>query len=481
VYNQNDQLLSETENGVVTAYTYDANGNMLIQTNLDKDVIYIWDNQNRLIGTITNASDGQHEANYLYDADGIRVVSVIDGIETRYLVDTNRPYAQVLEEYDSNGDILTSYVYGHRLISQERNGDRSFYHPDGLGSIRVLTDETGQVTDTYAYDAYGKLLNVTGDTQNSYLYTGEQYDTITDSYYLRARYYNPEMGRFLSSDPFEGWLTDPLSLTNYPYVHGNPVNATDPSGLVTMMEQQQVNKQIGENAAKTYPALKTTTTVSPEILPAAATQASPTLANIGRASISIGSRIAIDVARATMETIIAVEVARITLQNKFYLPIIIWGSELPDTTKHTFDAITGSDQSGFKDGHGRASNFLGRINLNPDHPQGKPKGWGRSWLPIDPKTRNVRDEYPYNTTVPGGEFFYHMHQVSVRYVPNYEQSGSNPNTGAVGQGTKLNSFYNSAQVLALDPIMMWFGVSVDFWGPSKFINRQGNIETFPYN
>jgi len=113
---------------------------------------------------------------YAYDADEIRVRSVTGGVITNYVVDKNRDYAQVLEERDSSGNITVSYVYGDDLISQKRSGSVSYYHYDGLGSTRVLTDDTGGITDTYTYEAFGDLLHRTGNTENNYLFTGEQYD-----------------------------------------------------------------------------------------------------------------------------------------------------------------------------------------------------------------------------------------------------------------------------------------------------------------
>jgi hypothetical protein len=282
------------------------------------------------------------------------------------------------------------------------------------------------------------------------------------------------MGRFLSSDPFEGWLTDPLSLTNYSYVHGNPVNATDPSGLFTMTEQTATRLKLGELSAKTYPALKTTTTISKEVLPAATTQASPALANVARASISIGTRIAIDVARATMDVLALISDELIT--ENLGIPIIYWGEDIPETKKHTYEAITGTSFDFFL-GFGRASAFLGRISpewkgsIDPDW-----KKDPRKWLDkvLDKRPDDVRDEYPYNSTIPGGPFFYFMNQVSVRYVPNYEQTRNNPSTGAKSQAVKLRTFYDDALVKADDPANMWFGVSVTA-SQSFYTTRDGLI------
>jgi RHS repeat-associated protein len=146
------------------------------------------------------------------------------------LLDSNRDYAQVLEEYNSSG-IQVSYVYGHDLISQNRNGTKSFYLYDGLGTTKALTDSSGVVTDRYIYDTYGNILSSSGTTLNSYLYTGEQFDKNLGQYYLRDRYYSQGVGRFTRSDKFEGKLTQPLSLNQYLYTNSNPINWNDPSGF----------------------------------------------------------------------------------------------------------------------------------------------------------------------------------------------------------------------------------------------------------
>ena len=86
------------------------------------------------------------------------------------------------------------------------------------------------VTDKYEYDAFGNKFTVTGSTPNNYLYRGEQYDSDLGLYYLRARYYNPATGRFVSMDPENGIITDPKTLHKYEYANGDPVNLKDPTG-----------------------------------------------------------------------------------------------------------------------------------------------------------------------------------------------------------------------------------------------------------
>jgi RHS repeat-associated protein len=121
------------------------------------------------------------------------------------------------------------------LIKSESGIDEKFYHSDGLGSTRLLTDGTGQVTDRYVYDAFGRLIAHAGGSGNAYQFAGEQRDS-TGLDYLRARYYNSDLGRFISKDAFAGHLASPISENAYVYANANPINFTDPSGYESLGE-----------------------------------------------------------------------------------------------------------------------------------------------------------------------------------------------------------------------------------------------------
>ncbi|MGN1107941.1 MAG: hypothetical protein ACI4RK_01045 [Oscillospiraceae bacterium] len=94
---------------------------------------------------------------YRYDYAGNRIAKIGELSTTYYLVDTNGALSQVLAEYDENGSLTTLYTRGDELISQERNGVKSYYLYDGFDSVRMLTDEGGSVTDTYTFDAFRNL------------------------------------------------------------------------------------------------------------------------------------------------------------------------------------------------------------------------------------------------------------------------------------------------------------------------------------
>jgi len=239
-YNGNDQLTSD---GAHT-FAYDADGNTISKTTPTSATRYAYDARGRLT-RVTQPDDSA--LTYGYDANGNRARATdASGAVTNYVVDSTSRAPQVLVETDGGGRVVASYTYGLELISQRRQGVDSFYLHDALGSTRALTDAGGAVTDSYSYDAFGQLTSSSGTTVNSFLYTGEQNDVASGLYYLRARYYNPSAGRFLSMDPYRGALHAPPTQHRYAYTQNNPVDATDPTGLHTPQEGTDIHKVIGQ-------------------------------------------------------------------------------------------------------------------------------------------------------------------------------------------------------------------------------------------
>ncbi|HYO78785.1 MAG TPA: RHS repeat-associated core domain-containing protein, partial [Thermoanaerobaculia bacterium] len=215
-YDANDRLTSEA---------YDANGTLRAANG----VTYTYDFEDRL------RSVNGGTIRLVYDGDGNRVAKTVGGVTTRYLVDDLSPtgYSEVVEEVVA-GAVQRVYTYGEQAIGQrqQRNGNWqiSFYGVDAHGSVRFLTGATGTITDTYAYDAFGILTSSTGTTLNNYLFNGQQYDSDLGFYFKRARFYSQEGGRFLTIDPMEGRLDEPVTLHRYVFANADPVNRVDPWG-----------------------------------------------------------------------------------------------------------------------------------------------------------------------------------------------------------------------------------------------------------
>jgi RHS repeat-associated protein len=224
-YNSDDKVSTET---------YDNNGNTLATGGKN----FNYDAENHLTGMSVSGTT----VSIVYDAFGNRVAKTVNGVTTKYLVEddvnpTGDP--QVLDELTGSA-VNRTYTYGLQRVSQDQVVNNawqaSFYGYDGGGSVRQLTSVAGVVTDTYEYDAFGNGLAKIGTTPNIYLYRGEQYDPDLGVYYLRARYYNPLTGRFLSRDPMEGHAQLPMTLHKYLYAGGDPANRIDPRGLEDMAD-----------------------------------------------------------------------------------------------------------------------------------------------------------------------------------------------------------------------------------------------------
>ena len=178
----------------------------------------------------------------VYDGHGERVSESVGLTTTKFLVDMQNPTAlpQVMDE-TVNGSLTRTYAYGLQRISENQLAGStwtpSFYGYDGHGNVRFLTSSAGTVTNTYQYDAFGRMIASSVTTPNNFLYSGEWSDSL-GLYNLRARYYNQATGRFMTMDPYEGCIQDCATLHKYVYTHNDPVNRIDPSGKGAILEYE---------------------------------------------------------------------------------------------------------------------------------------------------------------------------------------------------------------------------------------------------
>jgi len=212
--------------------SYDANGNLLQGPLQGTMQAFEYDARNQLI-----AAGGY---SYDYDAEGHRISRRQAGVETRFVVDSL--LSNVIMETDDANQPQKYYVYGLGLISQESaDGTYTLYHFNSNGNTMALSDIEGTVTDRYAYDSFGELTLQQGDTVNPFLLDGRD-GIMTDGnglLYMRARYYNPEIKRFMNEDTYEGEIEDPLTLNQYSYVENNPLIKVDPSGHCGFSDKDQ--------------------------------------------------------------------------------------------------------------------------------------------------------------------------------------------------------------------------------------------------
>jgi RHS repeat-associated protein len=219
-YNDADQIVGST---------YDRMGRLTD----DGTRAYTWDLASRL----TSYTEGQNTVSFTYDAFRNRL-SRTEGGHTRSYVwnyALGLPSVSIIKDDGTTGRYYIHTPGGSLLYSIEADTNaRRFYHFDEMGSTLFLTNDSGAITDSYAYTPYGELTGATGTTDNPFTYIGQlgvMNEPGTSLYYMRARYYDSATGRFLSRDPLGEDLLDVKSLNLYHYASQNPLGFVDPLGL----------------------------------------------------------------------------------------------------------------------------------------------------------------------------------------------------------------------------------------------------------
>ncbi len=191
------------------ADTYDANGNMLT----GDGATYTYDARDRQSSYVK----GSTLARYTYYPTGLRKSKISSLAVTNYAWDGGN----MVLEYTGSAAAGKVYVYGLTLISQ---GNSWYYIYNAHGDVVKYINAAGAVLKSYDYDAFGEEVVASTTDANPFRYAGQYFDSETGTYYLRARYYNPGLGRFTQQDAWGyGDPSDPLSLNLYVYCYGNPV------------------------------------------------------------------------------------------------------------------------------------------------------------------------------------------------------------------------------------------------------------------
>ena len=239
-YDPSGNRIRVVEDGVVTSYTvsalnqytragdvgyaYDADGNLIRREDEAGVTIYSYDPEDRLISIV----EGDDVWTYTYNALGVLSSAAHNGEVIRYLAD---PFGLVnlVGEYDAKGNLIARYDYGYGLIRRVDGEENAAYYTfDALGSVSELIGPDGEILGSYVYGPFGELMKATGEIPNPFRFVGEYGVMIvpSDLYFMRMRFYSPELGQFLSEDPVL-WF----SFNNRVYVGSDPVLSIDPMGL----------------------------------------------------------------------------------------------------------------------------------------------------------------------------------------------------------------------------------------------------------
>ena len=217
--------LNEYTTAAGSAAQYDGNGNLTSWYQGGALQTYTYDSENKLVQAVNSATGTT--TTYDYDGLGRRVSKNVGGTVTQYLLDGDEEIA----ELGSNGNILRRYITGpttdDRIVHVEGTGSaavKTYYHVNHQGSVVAMTDASGNLAQKIFYDEYGQ--SSSAGSGESFRFTGRRFDVETGLYYYRARYYSPQLGRFLQTDPI-GYKDD---LNLYAYGGDDPLDRTDPSG-----------------------------------------------------------------------------------------------------------------------------------------------------------------------------------------------------------------------------------------------------------
>ncbi|WP_371811785.1 RHS repeat-associated core domain-containing protein [Brevibacillus sp. HB1.3] len=233
VYDKLSRIKEESVEGNVKQYSYDKRGNRQVYANAPVDILRSYEMKHDLFNRLQEYKDEKGTTTYTYYPGGLRATkqqtgSVTDTTHYVYLD------GQVIEELTQDSRVKARNVFGNQLIWRKdyaSNLEGTYYY-NSHGDVVKIKAPNGNVLNTYDYDIWGNLIadKVKETISNPFMYAGEMFDKESGFYYLRARYYDPKIGRFISEDTYKGQVDNPLSLNRYTYTHNNPIRFIDPSG-----------------------------------------------------------------------------------------------------------------------------------------------------------------------------------------------------------------------------------------------------------
>ena len=250
-YNKKNQLVKRQSEKETVFYTYDKQGNTIQEIGGQYDWTYAYNPFGQQIRS--ENTSGYFQENF-YDGEYLRAGVKKNGSSSKFLYYQGELLSEITKKQgEKTGNRL---VLGYGVVANEElnfqshrsgqgnlhlNVDRKsfgFYHLDEQNSTAFVTGRNREIQNFYQYDAFGNIRKEKETLHNRILYTGQQYDHESNQYYLRARYYNPTLGRFTQEDVYRG---DGLNL--YDYCKGNPVIWYDPSGYKCEPDNGQESNQ----------------------------------------------------------------------------------------------------------------------------------------------------------------------------------------------------------------------------------------------
>jgi RHS repeat-associated protein len=234
MHSSDTEPVAATPAEAAISYGYNTLGNRLLSAG---PLTYTYDNE----GQLANASGTAYSFDYnhrltgigsdtlfSYDGRGHRLSAVRAGVATHYIYD---PWGNLIATADASNNITTKFIYGRGLLAMSTSAGRYCYHFNGTGSTAAVTDMNQNIVNSYAFDPFGQILAQQETIPQPFKFVG-QYGVVAEPnglYYMRARYYDPTVGRFISEDPL-GFGGGDVNL--YAYVRNNAVNRVDPNGLL---------------------------------------------------------------------------------------------------------------------------------------------------------------------------------------------------------------------------------------------------------
>jgi len=234
-----NRLIEVIKGGATTQeYTYDARGNRENQTGVTAETNGNETLSYNLWNQLVSVADSTGTTSFEYGPTGLRVKKG----SKNYIYDVS---GNLKAEADASNNITATYIWGGNrlLIKKLADGTQYYYLYNGHGDVVQITDSAGNIVNSYEYDEWGNITSQTETIENEFKYAGQIYDSETGLYYLRARYYDPTTGRFISKDSNEGSIVNPLSLNLYTYCVNNPIIFVDPSGNIYIFSEPIINTE----------------------------------------------------------------------------------------------------------------------------------------------------------------------------------------------------------------------------------------------